>query len=532
VQTLAQTLQDHDRGHLKVIARLWGLELLNDQHSAAVQSLSSAMLDQTTEIVETLPGGARRALEFLLQRRGRVPMEDLVRKYGPLREMGPGRRDRLEPWQEPASPLEILWYRGLMARAFADIDGEPQEYGFVPDDLLDKFPEVSHPEHRPLGEPASSVKIIVQSSNDAVDDAVTVLAAHRRAEKLDRKWLLDFLRRPDSLPLIEGLLEAADLFGSAEKIRNFLQMTRDEASDFLRETWQGSNTWNDLSQTPGVVSPTGEWPNDALAGRRAALDLIQTVPTHTWWSVSSLVDAVHEADPGFMRPPGGFESWYLQHAGDGSSLRGFEAWHDLEGQYLRHLIVGPMFWLGLVDISRDESTFRLVEAAGSAAQRGLSEEGKAVARPDGRVRIARDSDRTLRYQLARLCSWERMDGGAYYYQLTAQSLRSAEDSGLTAAHAHKILGEIAAPAGVLKALDRWERAGMEAKVERQTILHVEDPKLLEMLLQEPNTRRYLKLQLGSRSVVVDPHHWHQLQEAALQLGLLIGAPPDPTQGPE
>lgn len=524
MQMLAQTLQDHDRGHLKIIAHLWGLELPNDQHSVTVQGLSSAMLDRTPEILETLPGDARHALERLLESGGRVPMEVLVRQFGPLREMGQGKRDRLEPWKEPASPLEMLWYRGLIAKAFADSTGGPQEFGFVPDDLLDKLPEVSRPERRPLGEPAPCPKQIIPANTNAVDDATTILAAHRRAGELDRRWLSDFLRQPDSMALIEGLLQEADIFGSPEHIRDFLQMARDQALEHLQDTWQSSTEWNDLSQTPGVISPTGDWPNDPLAGRRAALDLLDTVPADTWWSLSSFVDAVHAVDPGFMRPAGGFDSWYLQLAEDGSSLHGFEAWDKVEGQYLRRLIAGPMLWLGLADIGHDPSAFRLIAAMGSDAHMTPSKEGEAVAWPDGRIRIARGADRTLRYQLARLCSWERMDGGAYYYRLTAQSLHAAEDHGLTAAHARKALAEMGAPEGVLNALERWERAGMEARIERQTILHVEDPQILDLLLKAPSTRRYLSEQLGSNSVVVDPLHWCQLQEAAVRLGLLIGTP--------
>ena len=528
MQTLAQTLQDHDRGHLKVIAHLWGLELSNDQHSVAVQGLSSAMLDRTPEILETLPGDARHALERILEGGGRVPMEVLVRQFGPLRGMGPGKRDRLEPWKEAESPLEMLWYRGLLAKAFADSTDGPQEYGFVPDDLLDKLPEASRPDPHVLGEPASPPKQIIQSNAYAVDDATTVLAAHRRAGRLDRQWLSDFLRQPDSLALIEGLLQEARIFGTPERIGDFLQMPRGQALELLQETWQNSTEWNDLSQTPGLSGPAGDWPNDPLAGRRAALDMIDAVPAHTWWSLSSFVDAVHGADPEFMRPVGGFDSWYLQSAEDGSSLRGFEAWERVEGRYLGYLVAGPMLWLGLADIGNDPPAFRLIEVRGSE-----SKEGKAVTWPDGRIRVARDADRTLRYQLARICSWEGMDGGAYHYRLTARSLHAAEDRGLTAAHARKILAVIAAPEGVLSALARWEQAGMEAKVERQMILHVEDPNVLSMMLKEPSTRRYLEKQLGSKSAVVDVRYLHQLQEAALRLGLLIDTPQEqPKQGLE
>jgi hypothetical protein len=521
VQTLAQTLQDHDRGHLKVIADLWDIDLPNDPQPITIQVLSGAMLDRTPEILETLPGGAMRALERMLVNGGRFPMEALVRQFGPLREMGPVKRDRLQPWKEPASPLEMLWYRGVMSKAFADSEGGPQEFGFVPDDLLARIPEVNEPEVRTLGKPVATPKRIVQSKHFAVDDATTVLAAHRRAGSLDREWVVDFLRQPESFSLIEGLLESANVLGSAEQIRDFLQLPDDKAMEFLVESWKNSTKWNDLSHTPGLSSPTGDWPNDPQTGRRAALALLDTVPSNTWWSVPGFVDSVYEEDPGFMRPPGGFESWYLQSDDESVSLHGFEAWHQVEGQYLRYLIVGPMLWLGLVEVSRYQSAFRLLEAPRSEHN---ASEGKAAAWPDGRIRVATEADRALRYQLARLCSWERIDGGAYFYLLTAHSLQGAEAQGLTAAHAHKVLSEISAPEGMLKAVERWGRKGTEATLERQTILQVDDPGILKMLATDKTARRYLGEQLGPISVIVEARKWRKLQEAALRLGLLIGSP--------
>ena len=291
--------------------------------------------------------------------------------------------------------------------------------------------------------------------------------------------------------------------------------------EFLIEAWKNSAKWNDLSQTPNLSSPTGDWPNDPLAGRRAALALLDTVPTNTWWSLPGFVDSVYQEDPGFMRPPGGFESWYLQSVEEGGSLRGFEAWHKVEGQYLRYLIVGPMLWLGMVEVSRDHSAFRLIDAS---TLESPSKQGKAAAWPDGRIRVAIEADRSLRYQLARLCSWERIDGGAYFYRLTARSLEGADAQGLTATHAHKVLSEIPAPEGMLKAVERWGRKGSEATMERQTILQVDDPELLKMLAEDKTARRYLGEQLGPISVIVEAGKWRKLQEAALRLGLLIESP--------
>ena len=513
MRTLSQTLQDHDRAHLEIIAQLWGLDLPKDQYA---DWLSIRMLDQTPQILEDLPGGAQRALDRLIREGGRIQMEALIRQFGPLREMGPSKRDRLKPWKEPASALEMLWYRGLMARAFADSGQGPQEYGFVPDDLLVKLPKPSDPETRPLGEPAAAPRRVVQSYGHALDDATTVLAAHRRGDISD---LGDHLHQPTSLSMLNVLLEETGVDGDPDRTRDFLKRSRVEAIELLQHSWENSTLWNDLSRVPGIESPKGEWPNDPVASRRAALRRIESVPFDTWWSISSLVGAIYESDPGFLRPPGGFDSWYLQSSEDASSLRGFEAWDRVERPYLEHLITGPMLWLGVSELSADGSSFRLVSPPDLAAS---DTEGRAVAWPDGRIRVARGANRALRYQFARLCEWERMDAGAYHYRLTAQSLAAARSQGLTAKHALKVLDEVDAPESLVQAVKRWDKKGQEASVSQQLILQVKDREVLKMLLDHPTTKRFLGRQLGATSVAIDARQWPKLREAALRLGLFIG----------
>jgi len=75
---------------------------------------------------------------------------------------------------------------------------------------------------------------------------------------------------------------------------------------------------------------------------------------------------------------------------------------------------------------------------------------------------------------------------------------------------------------MLKALKRWEQAGMEAEVGRQTVLQVKDEQVLALLMNEPSTGAYLGERLGPRTIVVNSAKWKKLREAALQLGLLIG----------
>ena len=142
MRSLLHTLQDYDLGHLRIVAELWGIDLPQGPARQAADVVARTMLEPATvtEITESLPLPNREALDFLLHLGGRAPLSDFVRRFGPFREMGPGRRDREKPWRDTASPMEALWYRGLIARAFIDTPSGPREFAFIPSDLAALLP--------------------------------------------------------------------------------------------------------------------------------------------------------------------------------------------------------------------------------------------------------------------------------------------------------------------------------------------------------------------------------------------------------
>ncbi len=154
MQPLLRTLQDHDFGHLRILAEVWGFDPPAGPSPQAARTLAKAMLEPSTlgEMIESLSQDARQTLQALQAAGGRMPLADLTRRYGPLREVGAARRDREKVWRQPASPLETLWYRGLLARAFADLPAGPCEFGFIPNDILDQI----RPEFRAAGRTAGS----------------------------------------------------------------------------------------------------------------------------------------------------------------------------------------------------------------------------------------------------------------------------------------------------------------------------------------------------------------------------------------
>jgi len=136
---LIHSLHKQDLGHLHIIAEFWGLELESNDVDSAQDELSASLLDLEllAELMDSLSPQADSAINDLVTADGRIPWATFTRKYGDIREMGAGKRDRERPHHKPSSTAEILFYRGILARAFFETDKGSQEFAYIPDDLLE-----------------------------------------------------------------------------------------------------------------------------------------------------------------------------------------------------------------------------------------------------------------------------------------------------------------------------------------------------------------------------------------------------------
>ena len=114
-------LRNQDFGFIQLVAEKWGVELPAGNSPDRLQILISAMSDPDAirEVVELLPEDSLKALNFILQSDGKIPWLTFERKFGEIREMGAGRRDREHPDMNPASASERLWYYGLLGDHFS-----------------------------------------------------------------------------------------------------------------------------------------------------------------------------------------------------------------------------------------------------------------------------------------------------------------------------------------------------------------------------------------------------------------------------
>lgn len=552
MRTLQRTLEDYDLGHLRIISELWGFDAPSASSRHAAQSLTKQMLDPPTvqEIVQSLPSGVRKTLIYIQRHGNQAPLSDLIRIFGPLREMGAARRDREKPWRSPASPLESLWYRGLIARAFGDSETGLLEFAYIPNDLARILPQPSRRESEPYGHPAETPAVRIATSSAAVDDATTILAALRKnPEKVDtlspqrRSRLATFLLQPDSLEFLICILREVSILSEKplaphpENARTFLEASRAEALKTLLLTWLQSTEWNDLQGIEYLERSGGRWPNDPSTSRRAALQLIQEIPHGTWWGLDGFVEDVRVRQPAFQRPAGDFSSWYFKDKRTGSILHGFDDWDAVDGAMLRYMLLGPLHWLGVTDLGmqseHDTATFfRLTPAVSLLFESETAltiKESSASASiwSDGRLRVPRRAVRSLRYQIARFTKWESIDEDNYHYRITPVTLDAAKAQGLEFNHILSILEsavEKDMPPTLIEALERWSERGSEAWIERNLILQVHDAQTLELLQNNRSTARYLQETLGPTAILIREQDWLHLCTAAARLGLLIEPP--------
>lgn len=559
---LFETFQDQDLGYLRIVAELWGVAEPAQSGPDGARELIGSIL-QTDLLLEemyaSLPARAAEAFDALLARSGSMPWTDFTREFGAVRQVGPGRRDRERHWRSPQSATEELWFRGLIGREFRDTATGPREYAYVPDEIVARLsPDAPDAPDTPTHSesPAPEPDRVVVISSRLVDDCVTILAALRQrpAGSLPlppdrRQALAAFLFQPRALEMLTTLLMGLGALspdtGETDPTPAGQFMTQERASALhqLGLTWRDSAGWNDLALVEHLEDPSGAWPNDSVATRASVLLKLKDLARGRWWETSSFIDSVRVKDPGFARPGGEFESWYLRDRNSGRFLRGIEHWEAIEGALLHRLIAGPLHWIGAVDLGSYASgerglAFRLTDRfdhllAGSQPGPLHEETAQGVVQSTGAIRLPRMVSREIRYGVARMSAWIAKDQDEFVYRLTPRALERAVGQGLSARHLQKLLEEAgggAAPPALMRAVQAHAERGIRIELEHGMVVKVQDPDLMSELLADRRIASLIVERLGDRAALVRESQVERFLDACARQGILA-QPPGPADSP-
>jgi hypothetical protein len=526
---LFDSLLKQDIGHLRIIAELWGIELDSTDADEVRAELTVSLLepDLLAELVDSLSPEADAAITALINSGGRIPWPTFTRKYGEIREAGAGKRDREKLYLKPTSAAEILYYRGLLGRAFFETQKGAQEFAYIPDDLLsllnredDEVGEATE-QAEPLGRAASpGEKGQEIPANDLIlDDATTLLAALRLGIEPPRTKI--------PVKILQSLLQTANLIKKStpqpEPVKAFLEASRGEALASLQSAWAESESFNELRLMPGIISE-GEWKNQPQETREFLLNLLDAIPEGQWWSINAFLRDIKQKYADFQRPAGDYDSWFIKRAADGQYLRGFGSWDQVDGALIKFFITNILHWLGQVDLcmaegATESTSFRIVNSESNVASR---EDKKLNISSQGLISVPRLAPRAVRYQVSRFCEWDEPKEDNYRYRISTNSLSKAKEQGLKVEHLLTLLSrhsDAGMPPSLVKALKRWEVNGTEARVQTQVILKVSKPEVLEEL-RRSKAAKFLGEVLSPTTVVVKAGAIQKVMEALMELGIV------------
>lgn len=535
---LLQSLMEQDLGFLQIIADSWHVEspvMDSPQERAA---LVRRMLEPVTftRMVAELPEEAGKALSELQQNDGRILWNIFIRKFGEVREFGSSRRDREQPYLQPVSPVEVLWYRALISRAFMKKSGSLQEFAFIPSDILEQLPPplITIPAPQLQANKSHSQDYLAAGCSDGiVDHCCTLLAAKRSGDSVNISNHLQI--SGDHGNFLNTLLQSAKLLDNngnpaPEESKQHLESQRGPAWQFLFRSWSTSILFRDLFSIPDLIVEKAEEfvPNKP---REYILELISSLPVGEWIDISDFIGHIKEISAEFLRPDGNFDSWLIRSVDTGEYLNGFLHWAEVEGAYIRHLLQGPLFWLGIIDLgfsshARVPGTFR-VTGAGHMLLLGSTPTGRDE---NGRIKFKAGSQilcplllpRWVRYLLARMAEWQEFNTDGFTYQFTPQSLAAARKQTLRVTHLETLLrkyGSVPPTPSLIRALQRWEDHGGEVSLEIMQVLRVTSPEILQEIMKS-KAARYLAEPLGPTAIVMKPGAMEKVTRLLIESGYL------------
>lgn len=470
MKTLDQHLADQSPVMLRAIAQNQGLLVEAGNRGEFLKSLVSQMLNpaHVSDVWQDLPAPVQAAIQTLIAENNRIPATVFQRRYGTIRRFGTGALQKEKPWLAPENIAERLWYLGIITRAFDEIPDGLAEFICIPTDLLPLIPIESAEQPGFVLEDAGVIACTsgpVQDEHERFLDDLATLLIHVQNERvwLDYKgqWREKDLRvvlpqlmtappnpeRPlmpgSRLSLLFHTAEGLDFFRvkgrqqrlNAEVVTRWLELDRFEQAMALFSAWRDSAEWNDLCLTPGLHCEEGNWRNDPLIARQALLQLLGQCQQDRWYELDKLIAAIHQQRPDFQRPDGNYDTWYIRNAA-GDYVGGFEHWLEVEGDLIRYVWTGPLFWLGVVALEGSGRRWCLTRFGAACLNPSPGPPPdqptppSVVVTEDYHVIIPSGARLSDRFRIARFCMWEASRPG-FRYRITQRGLRKAAATGIT-----------------------------------------------------------------------------------------------------
>lgn len=534
--TLLNLLLNHEPDIQHIILEKWGFPRGNDVDKKELSKIIEIILEKGTlqEMVQTLPEDAKKCFSTLVDAGGKLTWTQLSRDFGDMRVMGAAKRERIHPERQPINAVEILWYSGLIGRAFFDAKPEPNEFAYIPDDILALFSSTKARNKDLFGKAlAEDAKFkVVKTQDFIVDDICTILAGLRMGKAIDQ---IKPMRSPFSIETLLHLAAPLQLWDAhnqvhPERVQAHLIQDRTLAHHELLQAWMKNITLSEILLMPDLTFE-GDLNLNPVHTRERLVSFFREIPLEAWWDITALIEDVKRREPEFLRVAGDMDSWFIKNKKSGQILHGAEHWEDVEGGFLEFFIATVLYGLGLCDLAQDRQSGKTIALRWTAArvfldaEPGQTQDHKPApfySLPQANLSIHASFSRAVRYQIARFCEWKGMRRGEYQYQITPASLEEAQKQGLQGKQLIALLQKHLTKkpeTGLFAALQRFSNKNEHAQISAQYILEISDPKIMKKVLAS-DLQKYILDQLNSTTLLIDKKGIEHFHAKLTELGYL------------
>ncbi len=342
-----------------------------------------------------------------------------------------------------------------------------------------------------------------------------------------------------------GLLRERQGTLQAIPAQPFFSLSLVERMRHCYRSWLENPFWNELIHLPDVIIRPGPAPlepahAEVMQARQTVMARVLQEQPGAWCDFATFVARTKLHAPYLLFPHryGARAERYSvgsnPYGWDFRLRRGWlthrEGWHIVEGGFIRALIAGPLYWLGLVELNNADAptAFRLAEGISlvtSDAPVSIEEPpiGRLIVQPNFELVALAPVSEALLISLDRFAERTGLERIAQY-RLTKASVTQAIQVGLRADTIEQTLVQASGseiPQNVRYSLVEWERQARRIELWRAaTLFEVDDPALLDALCADEEVHPLLGRRLTPTMLEVPRSQLSSLQEALWRRGYL------------
>ncbi len=510
---LHESLERLGTGELENLAAYWGIaaEPGGYTRDELVESLLGRISGSSTmPVVKEAQEPARRLYEALLREGGRARTAELGKR---LRMEGPELRDAVADLGERLLALEAYcgdgWLLYTPEGPEHSLGGE--QSGATPEKVQAPERHVAAPMWAPAWDLLNLLRALelydVPEEGASLPDAFesrfeTALATRPGDPAANLRFLYASAR---SLGLVE---KRGGSIKPTPKARGWADTGLEQQARRLLEGWCERGGLPDEA-TP--LEGAAGYRHDAetlRAARGTMLEYLCRCEPGEWYRVESLIHLVRAQNPHLLRP----QNRLVRDLGSTGAREAMEGWQEVEGRWVRWVLVGALAWLHVVEVvnaeNGDSAAFSLTaDGAWLAGRVGrppvATSPPRLAVTEEGRVRVSSPDGRLL-WGVAGFARPTRV-GGRPGYLIDRRSVARARGAGIGAAFIVGLLrkhAENGVPPRLVGLIQEWGREPHRITMRPALRVECETEAGAEELMSSPIVRAHSPRRLDSTTVLL------------------------------